>query len=518
MIKSLAVFCEANYVYHEFSTNTIGTNPIKFLDVLTPSVGQPVKVGFKIEWQFYWNEARIYYTNDGTNPSGSFGVGFGSTQVLNATFDHNFGSPIVDVVSATIPGQPPGTTIKYIVSAWHSGGGDEIFGNGCGNSPNPFCTSETNSSNVAFIFSYTVSSTHVPSIRINEFSQGLSGAKEWVELLVTSTTPVGFASCSTVRLDISNWILDDNNGDFSPLNHFTGSGLATGHLRFKNQPPWNNLPVGSIIVIYNSADKDIVTNFPADDPTDDNGDCVYVLPSNHTSLEYCTTLPVATSCTVRTDYASCVYGAAGTWANIGLANAGDAIQIRDPSFNLIHGLVYGRATSASGCTTTDPMVGNALAPVISPTAMSGTSAAFNGTIAADFYDATKWVIQSASLATPGWANNLNDSLYIKNDVRGGCTCSQVLPLDETNRPLAGLVRKNYVKLNAYTIKSNFGLEKHNQTIMVYDVGGRLIFQTTSFIRGAGEVNLYNQLALGVNLIKVIIDNKTQDQYTFKVVK
>jgi len=103
------------------------------------------------------------------------------------------------------------------------------------------------------------------------------------------------------EVNIEGWILDDNNGDFSPINHFKGSGMATGHMRFKNQLPWTDLPVGAIIVIYNAADRDI--NIPPDDPFDwVNNDCIYILPSNHASLEYCTTLPTAINCTTRTDY------------------------------------------------------------------------------------------------------------------------------------------------------------------------------------------------------------------------
>ena len=78
------------------------------------------------------------------------------------------------------------------------------------------------------------------SIRINEFSQGTSGAKEWVELVVGSSTPINNSNCVLAKVNIAGWILDDNNGDFSPTNHFTGSGMATGHMRFKNQLPWNN--------------------------------------------------------------------------------------------------------------------------------------------------------------------------------------------------------------------------------------------------------------------------------------
>jgi hypothetical protein len=126
---------------------------------MTPNRTQPVKIGFKIEFQYYWTNAVIYYTTDGSNPSGSYGVPNGTTQVLNAIFDHNFGSPVVDAVTATIPAQPAGTTVKYIVSAWYNFGGDEIFGNGCGNAPRTFCSSNNRLASQSTIFSYTVLTT-----------------------------------------------------------------------------------------------------------------------------------------------------------------------------------------------------------------------------------------------------------------------------------------------------------------------------------------------------------------------
>lgn len=350
--------------------------------------------------------------------------------------------------------------------------------------------------------------TNAQSIRINEFSQGANGSKEWVELLVTTTSPIGLTNCSSIRLNIAGWIMDDNNGDFSPPNHFTGSGIAAGHMRFKNQAPWTSLPSGAIIVIYNSVDKDIVTNFPADDPTDINGDCVYVLPSSHPSLEYCTTLPVATSCTLRTDYSGCTYGLGG-WTNISLADAGDAIQIRDPFFNLVHGLVYGR--SSSTCTGTNPMVGNTLAPLISTANMGGNSAYFNGTKLSDFYDPTKWVIQNASLATPGWANSLNDSLYIKDSIRGGCTCSQVLPLIDNMSYLPYSQPNSEVRLvNGILITKN---NRFNKIVSVYDAIGRLVYQISS---SQSNIDLSHYLKYGYYFIKVYIDGFPPKSYTFKI--
>jgi hypothetical protein len=345
------------------------------------------------------------------------------------------------------------------------------------------------------------------TIRINEFSQGASGAKEWVELVVGSSTPINNSNCVLAKVNIAGWILDDNNGDFSPPNHFTGTGMATGHMRFKNEAPWNNLPIGAIIVIYNAADRDL--NIPADDPFDwVNNDCVYIVPSNHSSLEYCTNLPAATSCTGRNNYATCAYVGTGTWANVGLANAGDAIQVRDVSFNLIHGLVYGKATSATGCTTTSDMIGNALAPVVTNVAMSGTSAAFNGSSDADYFDATKWVVQSYTLSTPGAYNNTTNETYVVGTLRGGCTCNRILPINQTDiQTTVNSHKYSMTIVDGVLITKNS--KPHKQTIAVYDMSGRVLYKNEVFVRkdNALDLNLYYKS--GVNLIRVLVDDNVQ---------
>lgn len=273
------------------------------------------------------------------------------------------------------------------------------------------------------------------TLRINEFSQGSAvGGSEWVELIVVSNgTPIGSNNCGVVTLDITGWVLDDNNGSFSPTGHYPNSGIASGHIRFKNGAPWNALPVGAVIVIYDWSSKD--PRIPADDLTDTNKDCVYIIPSNSSNLEYCPTYPAVVDCNNINDYnlatsACYVNASATTWTNMTLANSGDAVQLRTPgpAYNLVHGVVYGNATTGSAsCNFSAAMVGNSLAPYLGAVG-SGQSAYFNGTAGADFYDATKWVVQSANLATPGAFNSANDSTFITDSIRGGCTCQKILDL------------------------------------------------------------------------------------------
>ena len=180
----------ANFVYHEQTSNFVATPTC-------PSGGTDTACGryvenndrsgspgfqiyapetyslhFKVEFQFFTNQARVYYTTDGSNPSGSFGTPFGTTQVATATYtctysDQTQGCQVVDVVSASLPPQAVGTTVKYIVGAWHSGGGDEVFANsgtctGCFS-----CINST--TGCATVFQYDVLAVPATPLIISEF-------------------------------------------------------------------------------------------------------------------------------------------------------------------------------------------------------------------------------------------------------------------------------------------------------------------------------------------------------------
>jgi len=147
---SVSCFGTANSVYHEFTLNTTGGSCGTYVSNTAPTGADAVNISFTIDYQFFTNQARIYYTTDGSAPSASHGVPSGTTQVITASYfcTYNNGSGTVDVARGTIPALPTGTVVKYIVSAWHSSGGLEIFASGGSNT----------SSATATVFSYTVAS------------------------------------------------------------------------------------------------------------------------------------------------------------------------------------------------------------------------------------------------------------------------------------------------------------------------------------------------------------------------
>lgn len=166
---------------------------------------------------------------------------------------------------------------------------------------------------------------------INEVSNGTTGNREYVELLVCGLP------CGTV--DLRNWKIDDNNGVL--MNGFgtgqSGSGVAAGHLRFANIPQWAAVPTGSLIVIYNV--NDVNPLIPPIDAADNSpNDGVYVLPATDPALQGCPTQPDPLG--TASYGTTCAWGP-GNQTFIGLRNAGDAIQTRDPLGRYFHGLSYG---------------------------------------------------------------------------------------------------------------------------------------------------------------------------------
>lgn len=241
---------------------------------------------------------------------------------------------------------------------------------------------------------------------LNEMSNGTSGSREFMEFVVEG------APCTNI--DLRGWIIDDNNGDFS-CGPCANTGIATGHLRLANIAQWSSVPTGTIIVIYNELDVDPV--MPASDPTDANADGVFIVPSNHTSLEYSTTpcanpnIPTALNncpgpCTGNGGYSGVCYTSGGNgWATLGLRNTGDAGQSRTPAGAYYHGFAYGTpANNMSG----------GLDGLIDPVAGTNLSFFFDNSISNDYRDVNNWSSIAAASATPGASNNINNLSWINS--------------------------------------------------------------------------------------------------------
>jgi len=265
---------------------------------------------------------------------------------------------------------------------------------------------------VSFLLSLTVFSQ--TGLIVNEVSQGTSGSKEYVEL-------VAIAPTGTCFIDIRNWIIDDNNGDFSG-GAVASSGIASGHIRFANDPQWQNLPTGSIILIYNSDQKNPSIP-PLDDPSDSNNDKVYILPSDSSLLEECTSIPAVGN----DSYASCGYitPGASAWTRIGLANDGDAMQVRTNTKAFFHGIAFGDGdcnciTGAAGGPMVDPCTSGSCSAGKVYSFTHGTNNDY--TLAGNYSIGTATTSITTTNETPGSTNNAANNTW-----RNSLICTLPLP-------------------------------------------------------------------------------------------
>src|SRR5437660_2956258 len=89
-----------------------------------PAPSQPVELWFKAGYNYQPNHCFIYYTTDGSNPEGTYGVGKGTTRVVNAGWvAHDSADSTIDWFKGTIPGsnQVNGVQVRYKAALYQDG-------------------------------------------------------------------------------------------------------------------------------------------------------------------------------------------------------------------------------------------------------------------------------------------------------------------------------------------------------------------------------------------------------------
>ncbi|WP_118951100.1 T9SS type A sorting domain-containing protein [Taibaiella helva] len=272
-------------------------------------------------------------------------------------------------------------------------------------------------------------------IIVNEISQGPAGAQEFIELLV-----VGSATQASGTVDLRDWIIDDNNGDFQ-LTGGVAPGIANGHFRFAPSDTLAAVPIGALIVIYNAADVNPAWTFRQLDINGqdvahiENGGFTYYIPGTSSLLRACSGSPNATS-TSYTCTAGTIPPLGANWTGqIGLANNGDAIQVRRPDGTFFHG--FGFST---------PTVGNVF--TVFPTFAEVSLSSFNGYAGTaantvvyfdcgSYYFSSHFLNAASASETPG-NGNTTDNIALINNIRAGLfqysllgtdvPCQQILPV------------------------------------------------------------------------------------------
>ncbi len=247
---------------------------------------------------------------------------------------------------------------------------------------------------------------------VNEVSQGPSGTKEYIELLVVPTATT--QNCETCA-DLRGWIFDDNNGYFSN-GVTTGTGVAAGACRFSNNSFWSCIPFGTIIVIYNNADLN--ASLPAQDVSMSDNNCRLIIPVNSNLIESQTASPNSTS----TTYPTTGWVAGGAlWSPLGMSNSDDSFQTYAPSNTLVpsFGISWGNNNSNNIIYFTGPA--------------SNTVYYFANTTSNNPSLQANWVAGTCSAPndqTPGLPNNVANANFISQLTN---TCSPILPLTSTSQ-------------------------------------------------------------------------------------
>jgi len=283
---------------------------------------------------------------------------------------------------------------------------------------------------------------------INEFSQGASGSKEFIELVV-----VGNRTCTDSTADIRLWIFDDNN------NWHGSGGNAQGFYRFRNISQWANIPYGSVILIYNNGDRNTSLSL-ADDPTDSNNDGVYVVPVSSGLLEKSS----------NNGYIGATYTNTGNnWSPLGLRNDGDAVIVTSPS-NLsapYHSIAYGSNVNGQSIPATVNM---------SPSGSNRVYYLTNGNITTP----SAWATGTAtSLETPGLPNTAANAAWIQSlrtgtgngniMVRDTVTiCSGALPYTWKGQSI-NTFGDSVATFNQGTCDTTFVLDLHSQPVRYHSI-------------------------------------------------
>jgi hypothetical protein len=257
------------------------------------------------------------------------------------------------------------------------------------------------------------------SLIVNEISNGVSGTKEFVELVAASC-----GACGDF-VDISRWVIDDNNGIFTsnPAVAASNLGISSGHLRLKEDSLFQNFPVGHLLVLFNVQDYDSTNaDFVNADGVDfyDNGNgAIFIAVGSSSIVERTTTTPIVGTSS-SANYCGGSYAApiATAWTTVGIRNSslGDGIQTRCPGCNsageptFYHGVSYGDTTMH---VIGDPdFIDGAHVEFPIGDTLAGSGRAF------DFFQGSEpgvdsnWRFIPAASATPGAANSLANSDYI----------------------------------------------------------------------------------------------------------
>jgi hypothetical protein len=367
-------------------------------------------------------------------------------------------------------------------------------------------------------------------LAVTEVSQGPavgSGAQgcAYAEMLVSNCS-----TNSSLLVDVSGWIIDDNSGNFNTLScSGDSSGITRGHYRLNlGSAIWQNIKVGSTIVVYNAGNN--CYNLP-DTFTVDSANAIYWVPVFDTALadtgyvlqryDGGENTDAGTYCS---DTGASVYTNAYGWEQtIKFNSPADAFQVRCPGCTVArpgipafyHGIGY--APDSTYCFSPVSAGTYGLGgPILYNYSSANMKYSFIGGTAADFSDPSKWQVLDADTAgTPPLSLGYVDSTLSANVLSyalGLPCCGSGIEGRSTHHsaqpPAGGEVSAIQVYPNPANMMLYFRFPAGRVTIKLTDVTGRVMDQQiiSGKTQAAFNVKAYTP---GIYLYQVITNGKTQ---------
>ncbi|MEM6380123.1 MAG: hypothetical protein AAF705_18155 [Bacteroidota bacterium] len=317
-----------------------------------------------------------------------------------------------------------------------------------------------------------------PFVSINEVRTTKTVGKSFVELLVD-----GDCDCKK-GFDIRGIKIDDNNGKLvktgpisSPAN-LESVGVSPGFLMLSYDEQWASVPNGSLIVIYDE-NSQASGKFPNDDPSDANGDGVYVLPANHSSL-----LAGKTG-TWNTNLNTMEYNGTlinPSWNLIQQNPDADGMQTRNLDGSLNHGISRGTNANAEANTFPLWLTGNGA---------SSLNVRFTGE---DLWSKNAYSFDNLSnLQSPGLPNSTINTTRIKT--LNGCNDDEqpIRRKSEAPARLSTTSTQDQLKVNPNPFKDKIQLnydskEAGTATLYLHSIAGQELYHR-QWSAKSGEASL-----------------------------
>jgi hypothetical protein len=361
-------------------------------------------------------------------------------------------------------------------------------------------------------------------LAVTEMSNGPSGDCEYGEMIV--------ANCGTdtsAFVDVRGWIVDDNSGNFDTAGCMDNVGVAQGHYRLAYDSVWNNVPVGSIIAMYNHDANcyNLPDTFTVD--TTATG-LVYWIPIGGTvaapygtpHVERFGPSPAYSDCAYCAD-STTTYTIASAWeSTIGLNNTADALQVRCPGCTVAntgtpafyHGIGYGSLTGADAYASILAGANSLGGPVISGTG-TGKKYVFTGSSASDLGSVSAWTKATADAAglVPATLGNVPGafmSAVTSHSLNLPCCGTMNTAAMRKAQPVTVIADQGIsVYPNPATSTVNFTFPLAAKTeIKLMDISGRVMATQTMLNTTAASFNV-SSYAPGMYLYQVTTDGHKQ---------